>query len=405
MKKLPLLLLLFALLGCTSNTEEPILDLSNDEQTDNNTEGEEEVVASCSDGIQNGNETGVDCGGDCILCEEEVIEENSMGLSGVELVKVFDLNDIGMENSYTFTDFTADSESNFWMSNPDLGTLHFDGEDWIRRDELSGDLLLGYTEHMYISIDKEDNAWLTESSKIYKFNKDDQKWDLSSYVDVNNRPEYFIPGEYHSDNGIHWFRFKYYYTSGVLAVQDDIVGLRRNYGFGTDFKFDYLNNKAFISVSGTLYEENSFSDDWEPLPNLGAITSLGRQISFVSKGKYWILTDFSSHKTNSQFFYYVDIEDRGELSNWNKKEGKDFTEFLNFEQIDGHLALHDDNDDIWVVLTTDGETNLWKFNAEEISFELVDYPSETIPTFHKAVDGRIYYSVNGQEIWEWIPAN
>ena len=62
-----------------------------------NDDGMEMAMATCSDGIMNGNETGVDCCGSCTPCMEAVnftgtyVQEDHMGRPGINTVLSFDM--------------------------------------------------------------------------------------------------------------------------------------------------------------------------------------------------------------------------------------------------------------------------------------------------------------------------
>jgi hypothetical protein len=82
-----------------------------------------EPQATCDDGIQNGDETGIDCGGSCSACEEPIT------MAAPDL----NVGTIDMEEEGMGPDFSEDNESN--EANPD-GTWGVFGSDAANKIEL-----------------------------------------------------------------------------------------------------------------------------------------------------------------------------------------------------------------------------------------------------------------------------
>ncbi len=73
-----------------------------------------QVDPTCTDGIQNGNETGVDCGGDCAPCQVDVTycsATGNAGPEGVSNVTFAGINNSSVRNASGYDDFTSISAS------------------------------------------------------------------------------------------------------------------------------------------------------------------------------------------------------------------------------------------------------------------------------------------------------
>ncbi len=130
---------------------------------------------NCSDGIQNGNETGIDCGGECAACETTVEEDKA------NIQKTFDdllmcTQDIKDSRAVTvlFKNF---------LNMSDGEALN---EDWL--EDLSGELEdVMDLEHI------EDNSRLdlAHHAGTHVYNASDEKWSKSN--DVNDRMIFRFP--------------------------------------------------------------------------------------------------------------------------------------------------------------------------------------------------------------------
>lgn len=390
------------LFACSSSDDNPTSIL---ERIDS-VEQPEETGPSCSDGVQNGDETGVDCGGTCDACPEDPspMEENDFGT----LTKVVDLVSLGYENSFSLTDFAVDENSNFWMANGNRGTLHYDGSNWIRKDDLDG-LIFGNTPD--ISIDNDNVAWVTFGEVIYKYDITSTDWNFIYSFITSNR--FGCRQTYHSKRGNSWF----IYDNRAWEISNPPtpinVGIYRHPLSDTGkFVVDYVSESTLLLESFQYSNEGDSFGTWEAITYPSVIANTGNFLSFVADNKIWKITSNVDIRENPNFLYYADLSN---VSNWEKKEGKDFVEFPNGTFSLSQNMFHDSQDRIWIEGTIGPigpglKYVLWNFDTENIRFDAYSFPEGFFPgLFRQGKDGKTYIAAgsdgNGgyNEIWEWTP--
>lgn len=129
MKKIYSIICFCVLLASCSGEDTIIYQIQNDEQ-----EQEQEVIPSCTDGIQNGQETGIDCGGSCEPCTVSVAIEGKAQkgpfINGSAIL-VTELDESFNPTGRLFTTEIADNTGSFSINNLSLVsqniTLRVDG--------------------------------------------------------------------------------------------------------------------------------------------------------------------------------------------------------------------------------------------------------------------------------------
>lgn len=401
-----ILLLIFLSLTSCSNSTDPTIPPES--------QNPDEIFATCSDGIQNGNETGIDCGGNCSACTDETSNEVTNEFGTIK--KVVDLMNLGYEGSFDFTSFAVDKNSNFWLINPNLGTLHFDGKNWIRKDDLDG-LLIGKDIKSLITIDNENIAWSTFGTKIYKYDSSILQWTVID-DNFNRLPSDNYTDFYHSESGIRWFKFanEYVLHSGFSPVKDLKIEFSNTFADTNvkrgEFERNYMTNETYLySGFGFRTEINELEWDFVDFPDY--IKNLYPIKRFFTSNKFYMITSFIDIENNPNFLYYSDVSN---ISQWQKKEGKEFNDFDSGQNNFIRQLFHDDKDRIWLLgergpIGPGQEHVIWKFNPDSINFKSILVPENYyIRYLVQGKDGKIYFAMNvagkntQTEIWEWTPS-
>ncbi len=137
-------------------------------------EGSEEEIPTCSDGIMNGDETGVDCGGSCPACPTGTIIFLEDGFENTDWDINWDGNGIttwartnSVKHSGTYSAYSSDEHDGYLTSDnidtSDVSEIHI--EFWYRLNtDSADDFKLYYYGDSYILIDSlgsgAQNTWL-----------------------------------------------------------------------------------------------------------------------------------------------------------------------------------------------------------------------------------------------------
>ena len=393
------------LVACSSNTDIDTFESKNEIDND---------VFSCTDGIKNGTEIDIDCGGDCPDCAEEQIESS---LPNGTIKKILSVSELGYVD-YSIHNFTVDENSNIWMVHPEYGTLHYDGSNWIRIDEFSGIFAQGFNATTSISTDRNNIGWISLSENLYKFDTGGLKWipiktnlDNITNQNVAVSPFLNVP-HFHSKNGGHWFFWENKFGTGdqYFSVLETEGGFLQKTTGSSPLMSYYPDDTMYIDDQKGYYIEKNAGEPWDLVPIPQEIETIGRgEHNFITDGKYWRI--MGAFQNNPQAFYYVDVENFSNLEKWSKKSGNEFEEYPN-----GKL-FHDSKDRVW--FSSPASNIMWKFNSVNLDFDKVIFPSEKAPrNFVQGKDGKIYFLVNTtgrleittqgsyniyDEIWEWTP--
>lgn len=400
MKKFSFVILLLFSISCSKsgeNLEEPISE---------NPEVEEpkSVVATCTDGIKNGNETAIDCGGDCTTCADD--SETEVEDNIISLVKVLDLEESDVGGSFYFTDFAVDENSNFWMAHENLGTLHGQGDTWIRKDDLTG-LVRG--KGPSISIDNENAAWVTFGPKIYKYDTDISNW-VIIYEEKVIYARRSCSLSYHSENGNHWFRYgDQFWLIENPPGPKDVITNKLNFS-GTLVRNDSGGETYLLGNNEYLFE-NDASWQWSSVELPDPLNRASNYLSFISKNKIWRFTTNQANDDDPNFLYFSDFSD---ISKVDKIEGKEFDNLLNIAIYLSKDFFHDKQDRIWISGVYGTEFVFWQFDAEDIKFKKFNMPEGfEVGKIIQGKDGKVYISSGAKdksfyyqedeytEIWEW----
>ena len=140
-----------------------------------------------------------------------------------------------------------------WFSAPQTGILFYDGLNWGKLDDSSGQ----YT----ITFDDKDRLWCAGDSQIFRYtgtikeSMDYSDWTYLAIIEDNNRVMWFGSEQgVKSYDGINWKVFDYRIINGVTSIAIDKNNVK---WFGTYTGLWSFDNKQWIEI----YNEDNYYPD------------------------------------------------------------------------------------------------------------------------------------------------